>query len=69
MGGVFKAIRKWKGYREPVNRRCQSNLPQALVPNIVPEGRDCYLVSINGSGRLTKAYRLEQSQRIKQKRS
>lgn len=69
MGGVFKAVRKWKGYREPVIQRCQGNLPQALVPNIVPEGPDSYLVTINGSGRLTKAYRLEQSQRIKQEQS
>lgn len=37
-------------YREAINWRHQSNLPQALVPNIVPVGLGSYLVKLVGLG-------------------
>lgn len=39
---------KGKGFREAINWQHQSNLLQALVPNIMPGGQGSYLVGLMG---------------------
>lgn len=39
---------KGTGFREAINWKHQSNLPQALVPNSMPEGQGNYLVRLMG---------------------
>lgn len=61
----FKVTGPRAGYKEIINRKRKSNLPQFLVPNIVPGGIGQLYSQTCGSGRLTRAHRLEKIQRIK----
>lgn len=48
MGKDLKNTGQGEGYREAVNWRHQSNLLQAVVPNIVAGGQGSYLVRLMG---------------------
>lgn len=46
--GTSKTQDKSKGFRDAINCWHESNLLQALVPNIMPRGQDSYLVGLIG---------------------